>query len=107
MTHFACRGCGAQVRRATMRDRTRFCNACSDKHKRERCRAAAAVCRAVRSGALLKASECSCTDCNAPANAYDHRDYTKPLEVAAVCWGCNQKRGPAFNSFWRPEQVAA
>ena len=34
-----------------------------------------------------------CADCAAPAREYDHRDYTKPLQVEPVCRRCNQKRG--------------
>lgn len=36
-----------------------------------------------------------CVDCGKPAQAYDHRDYTKPLDVQPVCDGCNVRRGPA------------
>jgi hypothetical protein len=38
----------------------------------------------------------SCHDCEAPATCYDHRDYTKPLAVEAVCESCNTLRGPAI-----------
>lgn len=34
----------------------------------------------------------SCEDCGKPAQCHDHRDYTKPLEVAPVCNSCNAKR---------------
>lgn len=37
-----------------------------------------------------------CTDCGERTTCYDHRDYRKPLEVAAVCKGCNNKRGPGL-----------
>jgi hypothetical protein len=40
----------------------------------------------------------SCCDCGADAKNYDHRDYTKPLEVDPVCFSCNYKRGPALDS---------
>jgi len=36
-----------------------------------------------------------CVDCGAPATCYDHRDYSKPLDVEPVCWKCNAQRGPA------------
>jgi NMD protein affecting ribosome stability and mRNA decay len=37
-----------------------------------------------------------CVDCGASAHDYDHRDYSKPLEVEPVCRACNFKRGPAL-----------
>ena len=58
-------------------------------------RAAYATRRAVASGKLVDLSThvVKCTDCNARASVYDHRDYNKPLEVAPVCKGCNVVRG--------------
>lgn len=35
-----------------------------------------------------------CVDCRRPARGYDHRDYTKPLDVVPVCTRCNVLRGP-------------
>lgn len=61
-----------------------------------------AVRKAVRQGRLQRPTEFACADCGKPATEYDHRDYTKPLDVAPVCRSCNHKRGSAFNSFWRP-----
>lgn len=57
------------------------------------------VSRAVRAGLLadLKKVGLPCTDCYRLADRYDHRDYTRPLEVAPVCHRCNAKRGPAKN----------
>lgn len=36
----------------------------------------------------------ACVDCGIGAQCYDHRDYTKPLEVEPVCIRCNRLRGP-------------
>ena len=36
-----------------------------------------------------------CIDCGRAAQEYDHRDYDKPLDVAAVCHRCNVRRGKA------------
>lgn len=60
-------------------------------------RAHAAVQAGVRNGLLpsLKAGEYACTDCGGVACEYDHRDYSRPLEVAPVCKSCNRKRGTA------------
>lgn len=38
-----------------------------------------------------------CVDCGRPAKVYDHRDYSRPLDVEPVCKGCNKKRGPGLN----------
>jgi hypothetical protein len=37
-----------------------------------------------------------CTDCPNKARHYDHRDYTKPLDVQPVCVSCNRLRGTAL-----------
>lgn len=59
------------------------------------------ACRLVRdavlNGNLLPAKLLSCTDCGKPAVLYDHRDYSKPLDVQPVCKSCNNKRGSAKN----------
>ena len=40
-----------------------------------------------------------CVDCGTQrASVYDHRDYSKPIDVVAVCARCNLKRGPAIIS---------
>lgn len=57
--------------------------------------AATAVATAIRRGVLAHASTLKCVDCLRPAEQYDHRDYTKPIEVEPVCRSCNVMRGPA------------
>lgn len=52
--------------------------------------------RAVDRGLLAPVWEKSCVDCGAPATDYDHRDYTKPLEVEPTCHRCNMRRGPGL-----------
>lgn len=37
-------------------------------------------------------AETRCEDCGKPAECYDHRDYSRPLLVAAVCLKCNASR---------------
>jgi len=41
----------------------------------------------------LKVVYVKCADCEKRAGVYDHRDYKKPLQVEAVCNGCNVHRG--------------
>ena len=57
-------------------------------------RAIASVRRAVVKGILLKLDgSVKCVDCGEPAKHYDHRDYTKQLDVEPVCIACNYGRG--------------
>lgn len=49
---------------------------------------------AIARGEMLRATLLKCVDCGRQATCYDHRDYSKPLDVDAVCRGCNNKRGP-------------
>jgi hypothetical protein len=60
-----------------------------------RSKAANAVSRAVRIGDLRPARELSCVDCGVQAFCYDHRDYSKPLDVEPVCKRCDCLRGAA------------
>lgn len=62
---------------------------------RMRSRAAQSVRRAIKSGRLvdLKKNAVPCIDCGTRATMYDHRDYSKPLEVSPVCGSCNIHRG--------------
>ena len=49
---------------------------------------------AVRAGKLPRLTGTTlCVDCKEPATGYDHRDYTKPLDVVPVCQKCNLRRG--------------
>jgi hypothetical protein len=52
----------------------------------------------VKNGALPRVKTMVCVDCGAQAEAYDHREYSKPLDVEPVCHVCNHKRGPAVDS---------
>lgn len=56
---------------------------------------------AVKKGLLpsLRDNDIRCTDCPDRATSYDHRDYTRPLDVVPVCHPCNRKRGKAELDF--------
>lgn len=49
-------------------------------------------------GILVDPRTLLCVDCGQQACCYDHREYAKPLDVAAVCRSCNVLRGPAIDS---------
>lgn len=52
------------------------------------------ISRMIRRGEKERASAHLCVDCGAQARDWDHRDYSKPLDVEPVCRGCNVRRGP-------------
>jgi len=91
-----CDRCGVTPVRH-MGSRLRFCAHCQTERFRDNGGAAAhaAVQAAIRRGELPPAKSLSCDDCGKPARDFDHRDYGKPLQVAAVCRACNRQRGPA------------
>lgn len=43
----------------------------------------------------LKSGEYACADCSEVACIYEHRDYSRPLDVTPVCATCNNRRGTA------------
>jgi hypothetical protein len=52
-----------------------------------------AVRAAIRYGLLPSLDgKIKCTDCDAPAKCYDHRDYNRPIDVEPVCLPCNTSR---------------
>ena len=48
--------------------------------------------KAVEAGRLPKVSTVLCVDCGKCAQEYHHPDYSKPLEVVALCRYCHNKR---------------
>ena len=63
-----------------------------------------AVQREVRARRLPPAKSLKCTDCLAQATEYDHRDYSKPIDVEPVCRRCNLRRGHAIPKAWSFEE---
>ena len=78
----------------------RRCHKCSYLQRRLLDKLAAPAHQAVRKAilaGLLPALDGSvaCVDCGKEAVAYDHREYSRPLDVDPVCQRCNLFRGPA------------
>lgn len=71
------------------------CGECNKKWERVKSSAMSRVARAIAHGLLEPPSNQLCADCGETAHGYDHRDYSKPLVVAAVCRSCNRRRGSA------------
>lgn len=95
MATFICRECRKETRRS--QGRVVRCYSCSWIVSTITTRCCGAVKRAVKRGLIpdLAAQFVPCPDCGERATVYDHRDYDKPLDVVAVCHGCNLRRGPA------------
>jgi hypothetical protein len=98
---FACIRCGCQTTRHHTA-RSRMCESCMWEHRQEARRATADVTNEIKRGHMKRATEHACVDCGATARDWDHRDYTKPLEVEPVCKPCNTRRGTAYDSVYRP-----
>ena len=83
------------------------CEPCAKVWHGLRQRAMIAVRCARLRGDLKNPKELACEDCAGPATEYDHRDYSKPLDVAPVCRTCNQKRGHALPALRVADKAAA
>lgn len=92
--HSCCRCFGDfEHRRA---GRVWYCPRCRAEVHYMRMDAIAQVNHAVRLGVLMRADQFRCVDdCGGWAQVWDHRDYSKPLQVEPVCQSCNMRRGPA------------
>ena len=91
-----CEACGkAMVLKA---GNQRFCVLCGERRNIEAFRhvrsAAWKVHAAIKSGKLRPPTDFACADCGKPATEYDHRDYSRPLDIEPVCHPCNKLRGP-------------
>lgn len=54
------------------------------------------VAKAISLGVLPKLDgTIACADCGGVATEYDHRDYSRPLDVDPCCKPCNRRRGTA------------
>ena len=98
-----CLDCKCELTNAWLR-----CSDCTGEKARERNRIYAkkwplkvkahqAVASAVKKGDIKPVTTLHCVDCGKQATCYDHRDYSKPLEVEPVCHSCNKLRGEGIN----------
>ncbi len=84
---FRCHGCGASV------GNTPYCDICRPKVKQIQVQVRGIMVKAN----MRTADGLTCVDCGKRAFHYDHRYYSRPLDVVPVCRSCNQKRGPALD----------
>lgn len=94
VTH--CAWCGGKVP-AEGRLGSRYCSVgCAARTSEIARKAISLVQMAIRRGEIQKITKgVLCADCGKQATEYEHRDYSRPLDVVAVCRGCNIRRGPA------------
>lgn len=90
---FTCRDCQKEFR--VRHAGKRVCVDCEDIRETAKKKATNAVWRAIQLGRLASPKNFKCTDCGGPADRYEHRDYSKKLEVEPICCRCNAARGPA------------
>lgn len=91
-----CPGCGKPKRRAR-EGGALLCIKCASIFERIKGRAAHPVWRAIRNGWLPHPKRVICRDCGKRAHGYDHRWYSRPLAVEAVCRSCNGRRRQAHD----------
>ncbi len=102
-----CANCGLEIPDSRRMDTSYCSHKCSNEVVHIALKAGAKVHAAIRRGSIPKLDgTIGCVDCGRTARHYDHRDYTKPLDVVPVCISCNFKRGTA-NVIRHHEQVAA
>lgn len=53
------------------------------------------VADAVRYHEIPSPDTLPCVDCGAQAMEYEHRNYSRPLDIVPICHRCNLRRGPA------------
>lgn len=111
---FPCRDCGATngVRGSGGNLGLYMCDNCREKSGRKDLNAPPyiahrEVARARKRGELPDPRSLPCADCGIQAIEYDHRDYSKPLKVDAVCRGCNIRRGPAIGHITKSAMKAS
>lgn len=105
---FTCVDCGNQRLAASVRNPR--CDSCRVERReifsKAGRKAHATVYRAIMAGKLPQLDgTVQCADCNAAAQVYDHRDYSKPLEVDPVCRVCNHLRGSTIDAPLPREKV--
>jgi hypothetical protein len=105
----SCDGCGDSHHRRM----SRHCEPCArarwlfSSYGSGRHAAAAEVAVAKRAKLLALPTTFNCADCGKQAECYDHRDYGRPLNVAAVCLACNLRRKSAAPRRWTFDEFIA
>lgn len=89
---FFCRLCLGEFPGSLQRQ---LCIPCAQAQRKACLRARGLLVGAILAGKVPRLWGRQCVDCGDDATVYEHRDYSRPLDVQPVCRGCNTKRGPA------------
>jgi hypothetical protein len=89
-----CRACG-RSHQGCLTGRNYYCVECRHDQGIARDVARSWMALALRTGRLMPASSFRCVDCDKWAEVWEHRDYSRPLDVEPTCCSCNHLRGPA------------
>lgn len=81
-----------------VKTKSKYCNKCWRGVVFLRSVATKELTSAIERGDIPHPKTMLCADCSKPAQCYDHRDYSKPLQVVPVCLSCNCLRGPALTN---------
>lgn len=91
---YRCRACDAPFEGYFV-GRHYYCEPCRYEHYAAQRAAKAWVRQAIESGVLMSPTAHRCVDCGDWAVHWEHRDYSRPLDVEPTCCSCNHRRGPA------------
>lgn len=91
-----CRYCGRTWTPTRVMWNSYSCFRCGERVHDIQRKASLIVRKAVIKGLLPHVKTLLCVDCGAQATEWEHRDYTKPLDVEPTCRRCNRLRGPGF-----------
>ena len=93
-----CAGCGDTFTPHKHGGHALYCIPCREKSMRVRGALSSKIKQAIKRGELAPiTADTKCIDCGSPAYGYEHRDYSKPLDVVPICRRCNWRRGAAGN----------
>ena len=91
-----CPACGRHKDKVS--ENAKLCSDCDVVYANLKTYCGTLVSTAIKTGRLPSPKGMLCKDCGGKADRYDHRYYSIPLEVDAVCRACNWKRGSAKDS---------
>lgn len=75
------------------------------RHKRWRSYAYVVMHSLIRREIVFRVDLYDCVDCGSQAEIWEHRDYSRPLEIEPACESCNAKRGPGWSPSHEPPQT--
>lgn len=92
-----CSACGGVIDYKYSKKRRGYCSLVCSRvvNAARQMRVSAVVHAAIKRDELAHPRKLKCVDCGKDANGYEHRKYTRPLDVEPTCRSCNSRRGRA------------